>query len=57
MTKKEALALADRAETITDEEARAAYYVLMINAPCWAFSDDIEEQREYLRKVVEGPQE
>lgn len=57
MTKKEALALADRAETITDEEVRDAYYVLMINAPCWAFSDDIEEQRNYLRKVVEGPQE
>lgn len=57
MTSKEALALADNAETITDQEARDAYYVLMINAPVWAFSDDIKEQRIQLRKFAEGPQE
>jgi hypothetical protein len=45
MTPKEALSLADRAETITDKEARDAYYVLMINAPFWAFSENMKDIR------------
>lgn len=53
---KEALAIADMAETATAEQVKAAYYRLMINAPCWAFSNDESEQREFLRNAAEGAQ-
>ena len=57
MTSKEALAIADAAETASEKDVRAAYYALMINAPCWAFSDDVSGMRIELRRFAEGPQE
>lgn len=54
ITDKEALAIADMAETATVEEVKAAYYRLMINAPCWAFSEDENDQRQFLAESRDG---
>ena len=56
ITPEEVLAICDRAETASAEEVKAAYYVLMINAPCWAFSENENEQRAFLIGTREGPQ-
>ena len=57
LTPQEVADICDRAETATHEEVKTAYGVLMINAPCWAFTDDEQQQRDYLRECAEGPQE
>lgn len=57
LTPAEVLAICDRAESASAEEVRAAYGALMINAPCWAFSQNENEQRAFLIETREGPQE
>lgn len=57
LTHEEVTAICDRAETATSEEVAAAYGARMINAPCWAWTDDEAQQRAFLRESVEGPQE
>lgn len=56
MTPEQALTICDRAETASADEVKAAYYALMINAPCWAFSENENEQRAFLIETREGPQ-
>lgn len=55
-TDDEMRAVLDIAETATVEQVKSAYYRLMINAPCWAFSEDPNEQRQFLIDFREGPQ-
>jgi len=57
MTIVEALTICDVAETASAKAVREAYEVLMINAPCWAFSQDEQDQRNFLKTVREGPQQ
>jgi hypothetical protein len=56
ITDEEVRAILDIAETATAEQVKAAYGRLMINAPCWAFSDDVNQQRQFLIESREGPQ-
>jgi hypothetical protein len=56
LTDKDLIAVLNNAETANAEDVKLAYFRLMINAPCWAFSNDLEEQRQFLIQSREGPQ-
>jgi len=56
LTDQELMAILDNAENASADEVKAAYGRLMINAPVWAFSEDTEDQRQFLIESREGPQ-
>ena len=58
MTETQALAICDHAETASENDVREAYYALTFDQRFWGCaSNDLDDQREHLRRVVDGPQD
>jgi hypothetical protein len=56
MTEDQALAICDRAETADETEVREAYDRLTYDQQFWGCaSSDLDDMREFLTSVVDGP--